>query len=378
MSIKGQRIALLHERGPLFVAALQEVWEREGVATLLPPNHPQLASLLEELEVHEVWDERGRSLLKGGRLCPEVGTLLLTSGSTGKQKAVYHTLEAHCASARGVNRRLFLTKGDSWLLNLPAWHVSGLSIIVRCLLSGASLRFSGDTTHASMVSTQLIRLLQKGSFPSYKALLVGGGPLPKEVWDHGCRAGLPLYFSYGMTEMASTITIADKGDGNDVGSLLEGREIRVADGEIRVRGSTLFSGFWTQDGLKQPFCKEGWYATGDYGRLASGRLHFMGRRDAMFVSGGENIHPEEIERALLKLDGVQRALVLPMADPEFGEVAVALVDSLKSPPHLTECLRRVLPRHKIPKRFFCWDKVYQTNYGKVDRRKTQLMINRFV
>ncbi len=320
-----------------FVAALQEVWCRGGVAVPLQPNHPQILNQIAELDVHAIWSDTFTRRHEGER-CPEAGTLLLTSGSTGKPKVVYHTLAAHEASARGVINRLDVQPDDSWLLNLPTWHVAGLAVIMRCLLSGATLAYEGPTTHISMVGTQLIRLLRESEIPRYKAILLGGGPAPP------VETALPIVHSYGMTEMASTIA------GN--GEVLPGRQLTLADdGEILVRGETLFSGYWSDGKLDLPLTSDGWFATGDYGKLENGRIVVLGRRDRMFVSGGENIHPEIIEMALLGLKGVKAARVEARRDPEFGHVPVAYVSP--APKNgLREELAALLPRFQLPKSFF--------------------------
>ena len=124
--------------------------------------------------------------------------------------------------------------------------------------------------------------------------------------------------------MSSQATASRPGDPPEAlrtaGRPLAFRELSVAaDGEILVRGRTLFRGYVEETGIRPARDASGWFHTGDLGRLdADGRLVVSGRRDTMFISGGENIHPEEIEREILRFPGVLEAIVAPVPDPEFG------------------------------------------------------------
>ena len=120
------------------------------------------------------------------------------------------------------------------------------------------------------------------------------------------------------------------------GTALDGREVRIATpdadgaGEIVVRGATRFDGYATDgavgSGFIRPFGADGWFETRDIGRLdGAGRLVVSGRRDRMFVSGGENVHPEAVERHLVALDGVGEAVVVAVADADFGARAFAFL-----------------------------------------------------
>jgi O-succinylbenzoic acid--CoA ligase len=158
--------------------------------------------------------------------------------------------------------------------------------------------------------------------------------------------------------MASQITTTAPGASLDelrtAGRRLPHRRLRIDDGQIMVAGAPLFQGYVTPDGLDAPRTDDGWYPTGDRGRIdASGRLHVLGRGDRMFVSGGENVQPEEIETALERIDGVGRAVVVPVPDPEYGRRPVAFVRTTapRSPSELRTALAATLPGFKIPDAF---------------------------
>jgi len=317
-------------------------------------------------------------------------TIVFTSGSTGRPKAALHTWTNHVYSAKGANANLPLRPGDRWLLSLPLYHVGGLAILVRCALAGAAVALpdpdaslgrsltEARATHVSCVPTQLRRLLEGKEAPPapLRALLLGGGPLPVPLLEKAHAQGWPLLASYGCTEMASQVTTTAPGAAyaelTTAGRCLPHRRLRIGEkGEIFVGGPTLFRGYVEEKGVRDPRDDDGWYPTGDRGRLdAQGRLRVLGRMDHMFVSGGENIQPEEIERHLERVDGVERAVVVSVPDAEFGRRPVAFVRAREgeSEKELRNTLERTLPRFKIPDAFYALPDRAETSELKVDRR----------
>jgi len=185
-----------------------------------------------------------------------------------------------------------------------------------------------------------------------------------------------LVTSYGSTEMSSQATATRLDDPPETlrtaGRPLAFREVSIAsDGEILVRGRTLFRGYVEEEGVRSARDPSGWFHTGDLGRLdTDGRLVVTGRRDTMFISGGENIHPEEIEREILRFPGVTEAIVVPVPDPEFGARPVAFLRAadglLPADSDLDRFLRLTLPGFKMPQRFLRWPNV--ADGMKPDRR----------
>ena len=319
-------------------------------------------------------------------------TIVFTSGSTGAPKAVLHSYGNHYYNALGSNRNLPLAPGDRWLLDLPLYHVGGLGILFRCLLAGATVVMpdGGETldavlsryqvTHLSVVVTQLHRLLQQpGSvrYPALRYIILGGSPVPLKLLERAGARGLPVFASYGCTEMASQVATTGP-ESTTVqrltsGKLLPHRKLRIGEeGEIQLAGETLFMGYVDGDGLRRPVTEDGWFATGDLGRVdEDGYLTVIGRRDNRFFSGGETIHPEEIERALTDHDGVEQAVVVPIPDEEFGQRCVAFVQPRDGCPDgeaLAAWLGQTLPRYKVPDAFYRWPAT-DANAFKVDRAR---------
>jgi O-succinylbenzoic acid--CoA ligase len=357
------------------VAMLEAPVSTRGVLDLLALwSHGRVAFPLPARETHERLEKLRRAASKATLTGP--GTVLCTSGSTGRPKLVVHELRQHLASARAAATALDLGPGNTWLLNLPLHHVGGLAPLFRALVSGARLAVPAPgeklvetlrrrtASHLSIVAAQLRRCLDDeraaAALASARVVLCGGGPFDRELLRRALERGVPIAMSYGSTETASLVTLErDPARVLDAsaGAPLAGRQVCIdGDGQILVAGNTLLSGYLEDGRLRDPRDAGGWFATGDLGRLdEAGRLTVIGRRDRMLVSGGENIHPEEIERALLAVDGVVEAVVEPFDDAVYGQRPAAFVRLAPGRAITADDLRRELgarlARFKIPDRF---------------------------
>ena len=273
-------------------------------------------------------------------------TVIHTSSSSGRPKAALHSFANHYYSALGSNENIPFGPEDRWLLSLPLFHIGGYALLFRSLLGGGVLAIPGETTpiedalsrfrlsHLSLVPTQLFRMLKNPEsvrrLQGLKAILLGGSAVEPSLLDEAGKTALPVYLSYGSTEMSSQITTtADPASTVTAGRLLPYRELAIGAGEeILVKGPCLFQGYLSPEGPKLETDDSGWFHTGDTGTLSpAGELRITGRVDNMFVSGGENIHPEEIERALCDIGGIRRALVVPAPDPEYGLRPKAFIET---------------------------------------------------
>lgn len=369
----GDAVALQGAQTRAFVAALVALWRLGAVAVPLAPRLPDgdgLARRLTVVGARWLVSEAAASEVPSGVTHLPVPDLsdapaglppwddldgeapalcVFTSGSTGRAKAAQLSHRALRASARGVNAALGVEAASAWLLALPLFHVGGLGVLVRMLEAGGAIvlpepgtplpaALAERPTHASLVATQLHRLLRDGHADRLAgtAVLLGGSAIAPSLLDAAGAAGVRVAPSYGLTEMASTVSATAPGAPRDdlatSGRVLAGRTLDVlapdADGvgEIAVGGDTRFDGYRSETGLQRPFDAAGRFATGDLGRIdAAGRLVVHGRRDRMFVSGGENVHPETVERALVAIDGVAEAVVVAVPDAEYGARAFAFV-----------------------------------------------------
>jgi O-succinylbenzoic acid--CoA ligase len=309
-------------------------------------------------------------------------TIIMTSGSSGQPKAVVHSLANHLASARAANANMPLRPGERWLLSLPLYHVAGLGVLFRCFVAGAAVVVpapgeglvdaikSRTVTHVSLVPTQLHRMLREDrplkALMLLRGILMGGAPMPPSLVEEAVGHGLAIHTSYGMTETAAQIVCTRPGDTFEH-LLTSGRSlaldtVSISDGgEIQVRGEALFQGYLSPGGaLDRPLLTpEDWFQTGDLGHLdPDGYLHVTGRKDNMFISGGENIQPEEIEAALLQIEGVAQAMVVPKDDDGFGQRPVAFVEMDEEfaldPEEILRELEGSLPRFRLPVGLYRW------------------------
>lgn len=346
-----------------YLAALQLGARVLPLNPLLPAE--QLQQILPALDIDLGWSEAGHAWPAGLRAVTAAGTvvaeaaaeaaaagevvataaawqparpatLTLTSGSSGTPKGVVHSAANHLASAAGLLTALDFGAGDRWLLSLPLFHVSGQGIVWRWLLRGASLAVAGHAdlaqalagcSHASLVPTQLLRLLaQEAALPALKQVLLGGAAIPVELTQRAEQAGIRCWCGYGMTEMASTVTAKRADATPGVGRTLPRRELKLVADEVWVRGEPLALGYW-RDGRVRPLTNAaGWFATRDRGVMEQGELRILGRLDNMFISGGENIQPEQIEAVLATCPDVVQAFVIAVADPEFGQRPLAVLE----------------------------------------------------
>ena len=268
----------------------------------------------------------------------KAATMTLTSGSTGLPKAVVHNMSAHLANAEGVCALMNFGEDQSWLLSLPLYHVSGQGIVWRWLYAGATLvlpkddfyQSIGEVSHVSLVPTQLQRwfdyLAEHPQSIQTKAVLLGGTQIPVKLTQALSELGIRSYSGYGMTEMAST-AFAKQSDGKiGVGQPLLGRAFKLVNEEVWLKGAGLAMGYW-RNGCVEPLTNaEGWFQSKDKGQWLDNELVIQGRLDNMFISGGENIQPEEIEKVIVQSDLVKQVFVLPKHDEEFGQRPVALVE----------------------------------------------------
>jgi O-succinylbenzoic acid--CoA ligase len=286
----------------------------------------------------------------------DTAVVMFTSGTTGDPKGVRLTLGNLVASATGSAFRLGVSPGDRWLDCLPAYHMGGLAPAVRTALYGTTLvvqeTFDADTTAdvlesygitgVSLVPTQLKRLLDSGWTPSetLSTVLLGGAPAGEELLERARAAGVPVYPTYGMTEAASQITTATPDDAaafpETVGQPLVTTTVSVLDetgtpvedgetGEIVVDGPTVTPGYLDESTTERAIGPHGLH-TGDIGyRDEAGRLWVLGRADDTIITGGENVHPAEVESALREHPAVNDVVVVGIADEEWGERIGALV-----------------------------------------------------
>lgn len=270
----------------------------------------------------------------------QVCNIIFTSGSSGQPKAVMHNFSNHYYSASGSQAIIPLKKGDNNLLSLPIFHISGYATVIRTLLAGATLFLttqklnikqleSEKITHLSLVAKQLYSLLDEQMFTqknlSIQHLLLGGSAFSEALLQQTQERGFNYHLSYGLTEMSSQVATSSN---NQRLTLLENRELKIVNDEIFLRGKTRFVGYFNKQNKIDITSTEQWFASKDLGTKKGDQITIIGRKDRQFISGGENIQPEEIEKTLLTFETVKQAFVVPVNDKTFGFRPVAFIDWL--------------------------------------------------
>ena len=378
---RGEPVALLLEPGLPFVEALHACLLLGAPAVPIDPRLAQRErdAVLREVEMRIERPMRGETGVFQLPDPPEreqIALVMHTSGTTGRPKPVAITYGNIRANARGVAQAMGLGGDERWLSPLPLAHVGGLMVVLRsCLMAttavlspppfneqetAAQLR-DGDITVASLVPTQLQRLLDAGATPgpSLRRILLGGGPMPRALLSRARSAGFQVCPSYGLTQACSTVTVAEPGDLDTAGRPLPGVGVAITgEGEIVVSGGTINA--------------LGSLRTGDLGHLdPQGRLVVTGRKGDVIITGGENVAPAEVEAALAEHPGVAEVAVFSRPHALWGEAITALVVpregvELAQGDLRAHCLQRLAP-FKVPKAFEVVEQLPRTESGKVLR-----------
>jgi O-succinylbenzoic acid--CoA ligase len=323
--------------------------------------------------------------------------IVYTSGTASRPKGVVLSRRALAASAHASAVNLGWAADDRWLLCLSPAHVSGLSIVTRCLLArravvvldGADWSAQRLTraiardrvTLVSLVPTQLKKILDLDPRwsppPSLRAVLLGGAAAGTSLLSAALERGVNVLPTYGMTETCSQVATRPYGAATaldaSVGPPLLGIELRV-DGTIQVRGPTMFTGYWSERGLEPPRLCNGWYDTGDIGALdARGWLEVHGRLDDLIITGGENVSPLEVEATVEQHPAVAEACVFSVDDDTWGHIVAAAVVPSGSLDlqQLEQWCELRLARHKRPRLWALATDLHRTAAGKLDRRANQ-------
>ncbi|MEO6857638.1 MAG: AMP-binding protein [Solirubrobacteraceae bacterium] len=317
----------------------------------------------------------GEEVSPAARDPAQTATVMFTSGTSAAPKEVALSYENWLWNAIGSALALGLDRNERWLCPMPLAHVGGLSIQIRSVIYGTTVllheRFDTDAAMAalsdpgqrvtlvSLVPTMLARLLDAGlqNPPTLRSALLGGGPIAPALLERARAAGIPVAYSYGMTEACSQIATN--------GWPLLGTEVALSDaGEVLVRGRTVAAGSLADDG---------WLHSGDLGEFDdAGRLVICGRKADTIISGGENVAPDEVEAVLLEHPAIVDAAVFGRSDPEWGERVVAHV-VVRSPIPTVEALRRHcaerLASFKVPKEIDFVASLPRGRTGKLLRRE---------
>ncbi len=340
----------------------------------------------------------------GVRSGDDPAAMLYTSGTTGRPKGAVMSQDNLLFSAITLTRAWGFTRDDVVLHILPLFHTHGLFVAAYCAItSGAQLilldQFAPDavidelpgSTVLMGVPTHYTRLLADPRFTreatsSVRLFTSGSAPmLPSTHAEFRERTGKTILERYGMTE--TCILTSNPLDGErrtgTVGLPLPGVGVRVAEGSpgaVEVTGPNVFVGYWRRPELRATeFTEDGWFKTGDIGRLdEDGYLEIVGRSKDLVITGGLNVYPKEVEEVLDSLPGVLESAVVGLPHPDFGEAVIAAVVARPGITLDAVALRNMsrerLAAFKVPKAVHVVDALPRNAMGKVEknRLRTQL------
>jgi O-succinylbenzoic acid--CoA ligase len=312
-------VALALPPGEEFIRALEAAWQAGSAVLPIDPNAPKPVAdrLLADMRVDEPVDG-------------DVALVIPTSGSTGEPKGAQLSREALDASARATHSRIGHEKGDRWLSCLPWHHIGGIQVMLRARLLDIPLtiheRFDHnsfsevqDATLTSIVPTQLVRLLDAGTDLSrFRAILLGGAAAPESLLDRARAAGANVIPTYGMSETCGGCVY----DGRP----LDGIDVALDAGRVRVRGPVLMAGYRMRPDLDAEAFDHGWFVTSDLGEYgADGRLQITGRVDDVVITGGENVVASQVAEVLAAHPSIAEVAVTGVPDAEWGQRVVAVI-----------------------------------------------------
>jgi o-succinylbenzoate---CoA ligase len=385
---------------PAAARAIVAAWEAGEAVLPLDPDAPapELKGVLAAARPTHLLDAGGRTRLPEGEPAEAgLAAVVATSGTSGAPKVVELGADAVRWSALATSAALEAGPGDRWLCCLPLHGVAGLAVVARAWHTGAPVEVqecfdpaavraaAGRATMVSLVPAMLGRLLAAGDEAArFRRVLLGGGPIPAVLAADATARGVAVVRTYGLTETFGGMVH----DGHP----LDGAEVRLLatdgapsgvrpgspsggpEGAVLVRGPMLFRRYRGDPARTAAALRGGWLRTGDLGRLGpGGRLTILGRADDLVISGGVNVHPDEVEAVLAIHPEVAEAAVAGRPDPEWGQRVAAFVvpRDPASPPTLAELrafVRERLAAAKAPRELVLVPALPRSPSGKLLRR----------
>ena len=392
--------ALIYD--PAYAEAARALAERLGIDRLMaldPQPPPGVVAYEAALAAAS-----GQSMVMRSRGLEETWHILYTAGTTGKPKGVLQTFGMVFYNALNIGLAIGLTDADVTLNLLPCFHTGGLNmytnptfhaggtaIVQKAFEPGETLRLLAEEATAMFgVSAVYLFLSQHPDFATttfkhMRSWAAGGAPIPTRLLETYLARGIEIQFGFGMTETGPTVFLIEKGaDRSKLGSVGKPQlyvDVRIADrdgrdlppgerGELLIKGPGVTPGYWQRPDVTAEAIVDGWLHSGDVAvRDEDGYFTIVDRWKDMFISGGENVYPAEVENVIYQLPQVAEAAVIGVADARWGEVGRAFVvlkpeQCLSDDAIIAHCQAQIA-RYKVPKSVVFIDKLPRNAAGKV-------------
>jgi len=332
--------------------------------------------------------------------------ILYTSGTTGFPKGAIYTHQMMMWNSVNTALRLNVTASDHTLMVMPPFHTGGWNVLTTPFLHfGASVtvlpkfepnevleRLESEGVSLFMAVPTMVRMLADSTYfdrvklTKLRNFIVGGEALPTALIEKWATKGVMIRQGYGLTEVGTNVTslpaedaVRKRGSIGFPNFYIESKLVR-ADGsvagvnetaELWLRGPVVTPGYWRNPEASAKSLENGWFKTGDLLREdEEGYLYVVDRIKNMFISGGENVYPAEIEKYLATHPQIKEVAVVGVKDEKWGEVgkAILVVEAEINPEDLRAFCIKGLAKFKIPKSFVFIDKLPQTDSGKIDKK----------
>ncbi|MEZ4919844.1 MAG: long-chain fatty acid--CoA ligase [Saprospiraceae bacterium] len=331
--------------------------------------------------------------------------ILYTSGTSGFPKGALYTHNMLFWNSINTALSLIINSESRTVNCMPPFHTGGWNVLTTpflhhgaytCMMNkfepDALLRLLAEdqVTVFMGVPTMLARMAESPEFEEVDLshmhyIIVGGEAMPIPLIEKWHNKGVPIRQGYGMTEVGPNLTSLHQDDAvRKKGSI--GRpnfyvQVRITDehgnscdanavGELQLRGPMVTPGYWQNPEASASCMQDGWFKSGDMAKAdEEGFLYIVDRIKNMYISGGENVYPAEIERVLLSHPAVEEAVVVSIPDPKWGEAGKAFVVQ-KTPvtdSELSAFCRDKLAKFKVPREFEFVATLPRNDSGKINR-----------
>lgn len=335
--------------------------------------------------------------------------ILYTSGTTGLPKGILYTHKMLFWNSINTTQSLLINNDTITLNCMPLFHTGGWNVLLTPVLhrGGTVIMFKKFDALAVLnciveerldlfmaVPTMLKMMAELPEFTRADIsclhyIVVGGESMPLNLIETFHRKNVPIRQGYGLTEAGPNLTSLHQDDAHrkqgsigkpnfyvDVKILGEdGNEAPThTPGEILIGGPMVMPGYWMNPETTQAAKMGQWLRTGDIGRMDSeGFIYIMDRKKNMYISGGENVYPAEVERALLQHPNIREAVVIAVPHKKWGECGVAFLVAEPEPDkeELKSFCKTHLAKFKIPSEFYFLESIPKNETGKLDRKRVK-------